>query len=768
MEKMNQRYDLCFFDEFGALAVVNLNRFQKMEVSVGRDAACVDIALNFETISRIHGRFIFQEDGLYYQDSDSLNGTSVVDNMRRVDLHHTAKRVQVTESSFFRVGAEDHFFLFFVRKNQKNRGWKKIVLNEKPLSIGRSQGNDIILPHPGVSKRHARAGLYEKRPRIQDMNSHNGTKVNGSLIHGSAVLQDYDVIEILDYQMIYCGGLLYYLTSVEGVHLVVENLNKSVNSGQKRLLQHISLEIKSNDFVAIIGGSGAGKTTLMNAISGFDQQCSGRIYFNGSDLKKNFNHLKELIGYVPQQEIIYENLTLHRMLYYTARMKLPSDMDKKEIEMRIAEVLKMVELSEHASTFIRKLSGGQKKRASIAVELLADPKLFFLDEPTSGLDPGTEENLMQLLNHLSKTKDKTTIIVTHTTQNLHLCDKVVFMGPGGYLCFYGSVEQAKMFFQTDSLVNIYNLIAKDPLMWAKQFAKIIRAEQQQANEDQRPARKVKRNKTANMRQLGVLTRRYAELIWNDKMRLAILLLQPVVIGILLKLVSSSDVFSVFEDTQTMLFSLSCASIWIGLFNSIQEICKERSILKREYMANLRLPLYTLSKFVIQFVLAAAQALLLTAVFAISQGEYPKGVWMDSYVMEIFLAVLLTILASMSMGLLISAVVKTGDKAMTLAPFVLIVQLLFSGILFKLKDAAKYIANLTVSKWSVESMGSILDLNSLALRMQKEIPALEHEAQDIYEHTGAHVMSRWGVLLGMTLALAALTTILLTCVKKDQR
>ena len=218
----------------------------------------------------------------------------------------------------------------------------------------------------------------------------------------------------------------------------------------------------------------------------------------------------------------------------------------------------------------------------------------------------------------------------------------------------------------------------------------------------------------------------------------------------------------------MLFSLSCASIWIGLFNSIQEICKERSILKREYMANLRLPLYTLSKFVIQFVLAAAQALLLTAVFAISQGEYPKGVWMDSYVMEIFLAVLLTILASMSMGLLISAVVKTGDKAMTLAPFVLIVQLLFSGILFKLKDAAKYIAYLTVSKWSVESMGSILDLNSLALRMQKEIPALEHEAQDIYEHTGAHVMSRWGVLLGMTLALAALTTILLTCVKKDQR
>ena len=765
---MGQGYDLCFFDDRGELVIVDLGRFRKPGVTIGRDAASADIVLEFEKISRIHGRFLLMQDGLYYQDDDSLNGTMIVDNMRKIRLHHTTRRILVTESSFFRIGSDDTYFLFFVRKAQKNRGWKKIVLNEKPLSIGRSQSNDVVLHHPSVSKRHARVGMREKQPQIQDMGSYNGTRVNGSYIHGSVRLHDHDVIEIMDHQMIYCKGMLYYLTSVEGVHLVVEDLSKSVNNGQKKLLQHISLEIKSNDLVAIIGGSGAGKTTLMNAISGFDQQCTGRIYFSGNDLKTNFNSLKNLIGYVPQQEIIYENLTLHNMLYYTAKMKLPPDMDKKEIEMRIGEVLKMVELSEHASTYIRKLSGGQKKRASIAVELLADPKLFFLDEPTSGLDPGTEENLMQLLNHLSKTRDKTTVIVTHTTQNLHLCDKVIFMGPGGYLCFYGPVEQAKMFFQTDSLVEIYNLIAKDPVMWAKQFARIMREERQQASGDQRSPRRVKKNKTAAMRQLGVLIQRYAELIWNDKIRLAILLLQPVVIGDLLKLVSNDGVFSVFEDTQTMLFSLSCASIWIGLFNSIQEICKERSILKREYMADLKLPLYTFSKFMIQFVLASIQALLLTVVFAISQGEYPKGIWFDPYVFEIFLTVLFTILASMSIGLLISAVVKTGDKAMTLAPFVLIVQLLFSGILFKLEGAAKYIAYLTVSKWSVESMGSILDLNSMTLRMQKEIPTLEHKAQDIYEHAGGHVLSHLGVLMGMTLILVALTTVLLTQVKNDQR
>ncbi len=765
MEQARQKYDLCFFDDNGEMAVVALERFQKPEVTIGRDA---DIVLNFEKASRVHGRFFLGPEGVFYQDADSMNGTTVVDGMRTLTLRHTDQKAQATETSFFRIGSKEKCFLFFVRKNQANRGWKKIALHEKPLSIGRSHANDVVLGHPNVSKRHARVGMYDKRPQIQDMGSHNGTKVNGGYIHGTVRLKDYDVVEIVDYQMIYCKGMLYYLTSVEGVHLVVENLNKSVNNGQKKLLQHINLEIKSNDFVAIIGGSGAGKTTLMNAISGFDRQCSGSVYFSGNDLHKNFNNLKDLIGYVPQQEIIYENLTLHNMLYYTAKMKLPPDMDKKEIEARIAEVLKMVELSKHGATFIRKLSGGQKKRASIAVELLADPKLFFLDEPTSGLDPGTEENLMLLLNHLSKTRDKTTVIVTHTTQNLHLCDKVIFMGPGGCLCFYGSVEQAKMFFQTDSLVNIYNLIAKDPLTWARQFDKIMQEQRRQAREETEPARKVKKNKVANMRQLGVLIGRYGELIWNDKMRLAILLLQPVIIGILLKLVSSDEVFSVYEDTQTMLFSLSCASIWIGLFNSIQEICKERSILKREYMANLRLPLYIFSKFAVQFFLAAAQAFLLTTVFAVSQGEYPEGIWLDPYVFEIMLTVLLTILASMSIGLLISAVVKTGDKAMTLAPFVLIVQLLFSGILFKLKGAAKYIAYLTVSKWSVESMGSILDLNSLTLRIQKKVPGLGHEAEEIYERAGAHVLSHWGILAGMTLALTALAGILLTQVKNDQR
>ena len=163
------------------------------------------------------------------------------------------------------------------------------------------------------------------------------------------------------------------------------------------------------------------------------------------------------------------------------------------------------------------------------------------------------------------------------------------MGPGGYLCFYGTVSQAKMFFQTDSLVGIYNIIAQDPKFWAQQYQNCCESYDAQEMDYEKDS-KLEKRKVSVFRQLGVLTSRYAELIWNDKLRLLILLMQPIIIALLLKLVSNENIYKIYETTQSMMFSLSCSAIWIGLFNSIQEICKERSIVKREYMASMKLPL----------------------------------------------------------------------------------------------------------------------------------------------------------------------------------
>lgn len=218
----------------------------------------------------------------------------------------------------------------------------------------------------------------------------------------------------------------------------------------------------------------------------------------------------------------------------------------------------------------------------------------------------------------------------------------------------------------------------------------------------------------------------------------------------------------------MLFALSCSGIWIGLFNSIQEICKERVILKREYMANLKLPGYVMSKFVLQAALGFVQALILTVVFLQLVGKDREGIFLSGFGPEIVFTVWLTILASVTMGFVISSMVETGDKAMAVAPFVLIIQLLFSGILFTLKGAGEIISYCTVSRWSVEGLGSIAKLNRLDLKLQKDYPMLEHAAESFFKATKGHVLTAWGILAFMTVLFMGISIVMLKRISKDRR
>lgn len=380
---------------------------------------------------------------------------------------------------------------------------------------------------------------------------------------------------------------------------------------------------------------------------------------------------------------------------------------------------------------------------------------------------------MMTLSKLSKEQNKTIVMVTHTTQNLHLCDKIIFMGPGGRLCFCGNVEEAKKFYQTDDLVNIYNMIAENPELWQRKFEQSRDRSEisgRRGSMDETQSREIaKKNKgTSGFRQFGILTGRYAELLWNDRQRLALLLIQPLLIAILLKIVADKDIFKIYESTKSMLFALSCSGIWIGMFNSIQEICKERVILKREYMSNLKLPCYMMSKFVLQALLGLIQSIILTLVFLSLVGNSKKGIFFSDFRPEMLFTVWLTVIASVAMGFIISSVVQSGDKAMAAAPFVLIVQLLFSGILFTLKGAGKIISYCTVSRWSVEALGSIARLNKLDLRMQADFPMLEHEAESFFKATAGHVWAASGILILMTAVLMVVATLLLRNVAKDRR
>ena len=799
-QRQNIQARLIVIGSRGEMRQYDFRTFGKPVISIGRKAEENDIVIPEGFVSSHHGRIILDRGSFYYCDDHSSNGSFVISASGTSLLKNTEEAVELSDLSTIRIGSaqnpDKRVLLWFSYMNPAETITRK-DLNKSQITIGRAASNDITLAHPSVSRVHATIIRQNGQYVLANQRSTNGILLNGQPVRQPVILQNQDVIQISGFQLVYSGNSIFYKDHISGIGIIARNINKLVKDGsggkKKPILRRVNVTINANEFVAIIGGSGAGKSTIMNVLNGFDRNYSGEVFFNNINLKRNFQYLKSIIGYVPQDDIIYENLTLRKMLQYTAQLRMPKDTSPAEVQARIDSVLQTLGLWKHQNTLIRKMSGGQKKRASIAVELLADPKLFFLDEPTSGLDPGTEKNLMMSMRDLCKEQSRTIVMVTHTTQSLHLCDKVIFMGPGGRVCFVGHVNEAKKFFGTDDLTEIYNIIANKPEHWEGEFIR--------QNSGDRPAVGTAGDVIRNRRppvpavsQFITLVSRYTELIFNDKRKLLILMLEPIVIGLLLFIVAQDHVFDVFNTTQpdpgktpiavlaynqtkSIMFTLSCAAIWIGLFNSIQEICKERVILKREYMANLRLPVYMASKVIVQMVIALVQAVLLSMTFLIALDRFKDGgeveIWHEDLqtlfgssgmYLEIILAVWITVIAAMALGLIVSSIVKTGDKAMVIAPFLLIVQLLFSGFLFELDGASKLISYVTVSKWSVESLCRIANLGNIS----EEFQSLIKDKPTDFDWNAPAVLADWWVMGLMALVCIVISTIVLRSVAKDGR
>ena len=428
---------------------------------------------------------------------------------------------------------------------------------------------------------------------------------------------------------------------------------------------------------------------------------------------------------------------------------MPDNTSIKERNERITEVLDIVSLTDFENSYIRQLSGGQRKRASIAVELLADPNLFFLDEPTSGLDPGTERSIMKTLRKMSQ-MGKTIILVTHNTLNLHLCDKVAFFGDRGHLCFYGSPQEALDFFEVNDFVDIYTLINENLDYWYHKFED-IREEIVPKTIPSGKSNNIENKKKSFIKQLIILIQRYIKLISNDFQQLLILFAQAPIVAILLVMVTTDNLYKSYDDTKAILFSLGCASIWLGLLNSIQEICKEKVILQKEHMADLKLSAYLLSKFIVQGLLAFIQSLLLVSIFQKIAGSSEYSILINSF-WDIQIICFLSILSSATMGLFISSFVKNANIAMTIIPLVLVPHLLFSGMLFKLEGISDFISNFILCRWTVEGLGTSANLNELTHLVQTINPMIEVEAESYFTFTVEHMHQIIGVIILMTFTL----------------
>ncbi|MBI3362076.1 MAG: FHA domain-containing protein, partial [Chloroflexi bacterium] len=262
-----------------------------------------------------------------------------------------------------------------------------ISLTDRPtLTIGRDPSNDIRLDNPLVSHYHAEIGRVGARYRLHDLKSTNGTFVNGTRIDGEVWLEPADTIRIGSTRFSIAHEQLHQVDEAGGLRVEALRLNKWVRKGLN-LLQDISLLIQPREFVVLVGTSGAGKSTLMDALAGYRPATHGDVLVNGISLYRNFDAVRNEIGYVPQRDIIHMELTVFQALDYAARLRMPADVSAEERHRRVEEVMADLDLTERRDLAVSALSGGQQKRVSIGVELLTKPGLFFLDEPTSGLDP---------------------------------------------------------------------------------------------------------------------------------------------------------------------------------------------------------------------------------------------------------------------------------------------------------------------------------------------------------------------------------------------
>jgi ABC-type multidrug transport system ATPase subunit/pSer/pThr/pTyr-binding forkhead associated (FHA) protein/ABC-type multidrug transport system permease subunit len=527
---------------------VKLYQLTKPATSVGKDATN-DIVIDEPTVSRQH--LLIYANGMDYtlvhphpSRSETTNGlfyqgTHIPGNQR---FQH-----QLKHSDIFRIQNKDGTFVTLTFRNREPGSTESlpqvspILLRGQPLTIGRDVSSNLVLDHPQVSRYHARLAVSGNTYVIYDMGSTNHTYVNGQRV-SSRPLQPQDEIRIGPFRFIYQGNALVQYDESRGIRLEALQLSKQGDGGVT-LLHDISLVIPPRKFVAVVGGSGAGKSTLLDALNGLRPATKGAVFYNGQDYYRNFSAFSTQLGYVPQDDIVHRDLTVERALYYAARLRLPADFTDEQISRRIAEVVQSVELTKQISLPISKLSGGQRKRVSIALELLAKPSIFFLDEPTSGLDPGLDRKMMALLRNLAD-NGQTIILVTHATNNINICDYICFLAKGGRLVYFGPPQDAKRFFNKKDFAEIYTSLDDDAAAEEAEMRFRHAPEYQQYVQTQfhsflrgaaqQPTTQLIADRRGSFwQQFLLLSQRYLELLKNDRKNLAILLLQAPLMAVLL-------------------------------------------------------------------------------------------------------------------------------------------------------------------------------------------------------------------------------------------
>ncbi|MGQ5634663.1 MULTISPECIES: FHA domain-containing protein [unclassified Streptomyces] len=601
--------------------------------------------------------------------------------------------------------------------------------------IGRAADNDLVVDDLVVSRRHAELrahpdGTYE----IVDLGSHNGTYLNGRPVTRAPV-RPGDVVGIGHFAFSLVGDELQEYVDTGEISLDVQDLTVAVDGGRKVLLDHVSFPVPQKCLLGVVGPSGAGKSTLLNALTGQRPADRGTVLYDGRDLYRDYAELRQRIGLVPQDDILHPQLTVRAALSYAAELRFPEDTARTERRARVDEVVRELGLEQRADQPVHSLSGGQRKRVSVALELLTKPSLLFLDEPTSGLDPGMDRSVMHMLRGLAD-DGRTVIVVTHSVLSLGVCDRLLVLAPGGKVAYYGPPEDALAFFGFEQWPEAFEAFDRDPERdWAREYREspfhrhyVTEATTQPHHPGPAPVTPAPPPHPRGWgAQLGTLIRRYAAVLAADRTFLAVMIALPFVMGAMARALAGGRLGR--DTAMNALLILCVGAVLTGAANAVRELVKERVVYRRERAVGLPRSAYLLSKVVVLGTVSVVQAVVLTLVALLGvdlNSPGGRGVLLPPLA-EIALAVALLAFTAMMLGLLVSALVRKEEVTMPLLVLLAIVQVVFCGALLKLHGVPglEQLSWLVPSRWALGAMAGTVGLSGTVPGKLTADPLLRH-------------------------------------------
>ncbi|MGB2810493.1 MAG: ATP-binding cassette domain-containing protein, partial [Mycobacterium sp.] len=572
-----------------------------------------------------------------------------------------------------------------------------------------------------ASRHHATLIPTPGGTEIADNRSINGTFVNGDRVT-TALLNEGDVVTIGNVDLVFSDGNLVRRTETAATGtggLDVRSVTWTIENN-KTLLNNISLVARPGTLTAIIGPSGAGKSTLARLIAGYTHPSSGTVAFEGRNVHADYAALRSRIGMVPQDDVVHGQLTVNQALMYAAELRLPPDTTREDRQQVVAEVLGELEMTQHADTRVDRLSGGQRKRASVALELLTGPSLLILDEPTSGLDPALDRQVMTMLRDLADA-GRVVLVVTHSLTYLDVCDQVLLLAPGGMTAFRGPPAQIGPVMGTTNWADIFSTVASDPQAASDRYVALA-GPTPPPPPVEAPSDIGEPTHTSLLRQFSTIVRRQVRLIISDRGYFIFLALLPFIMGVLSLAVPGTTGFGIPDpmgdapnQPGQILVLLNVGAIFMGTALTIRDLIGERAIFRREQAVGLSTTAYLMAKVCVYSVFAILQSSIVTAITVIGMGGPTQGATvLGNATLELFVSMAATTITAAMVGLALSALAKSNEQIMPLLVVAIMSQLVFSGGMIPVTDrmVLDQMSWLTPARWGFAASASTVDLTTL--------------------------------------------------------